>query len=94
VYLEQKELQRNRNKTLSMAEIDKNFGTTGGSLLPTQLEKKPSAAQIQHVHGGSRANPRGGRGRLAPFGTGRGTGGSGRGTVGGRSSTGRGLFDF
>lgn len=88
VYLEQKELQRNRNKTLSMAEIDKNFGTTGGSLLPVQLEKKPSAAQIHHTQGGSRANPRGGRGRIP----GRGT--AGRGVGGGRSSTGRGLFDF
>jgi regulator of nonsense transcripts 2 len=94
VYLEQKELQRNRNKTLSMAEIDKNFGTTGGSLLPTQLEKKPSAAQIQHVHGGSRANPRGGRGRLALFGPGRGSSGSGTSGSGRGSSTGRGLFDF
>ena len=86
VYLEQEKLQRNRNKTLSMADIDKNFGTTGGSLLPEQLDKKPSAAQVQHVYGGSRANPTGGRGRIPgrPI-----SGGRGR----GRSSTsGRGLL--
>lgn len=84
VYLEQEKLQRNRNKTLSMADIDKNFGTTGGSLLPEQLDKKPSAAQVQHVSGGSRANPNGGRGRIPGRSAGRGRGRS--------STSGRGLL--
>jgi hypothetical protein len=45
VYLEQGRLERNRNRPLSMDEIDKNFGTTGGNLHPSQIDKKaPTAA--------------------------------------------------
>lgn len=77
VYLEQDRLQRNRNRPLSMEEIDKNFGTSGGNLHPSQAEKKtppnPSA------QGRGAAGRAGGRGRFTT---------AGRGGRGGRSNSG------
>lgn len=66
VYLEQEKLQVIRNRPLSMEDIDRNFGTSGGNL--KQLEKaKPVAAP--HPSPGAPFR-RGGGGR----GTGRGRG--------------------
>lgn len=80
VYLEQDKLQRNRNKTLSMDTIDKNFGTTRGDLHPSQVAKKPSAAPVAPSGGRGRGVPRGG-------GTARGVGSTaGRGPGRGRGS--------
>ena len=77
VYLEQEKLQVIRNRPLSMAEIDKNFGTTGGNL---RSSDKPRSS-----------HPVPGRGGRAPAGRGgRGKGGRGRG--GRSSSSGRTLF--
>jgi regulator of nonsense transcripts 2 len=66
VYLEQERLQRNRNRPLSMDEIDKNFGTTGGELHPSQTEKKSAPAGRGTGRGGGlppggRLGGRGGR---------------------------------
>jgi regulator of nonsense transcripts 2 len=67
VYLEQEKLTVIRNRPLSMDEIDKNFGTTGGNLLNSSSRR-----------GGSNDAGRGGRG----FAPGRGRGrSSGRGLV-------------
>ena len=94
VYLEQEKLQRNRNKTLSMAEIDKNFGTQGGNLHPSQVDKKPSSAPAGPPAGRGRgtAAARGGAGPGRGAGARGGGGGRGRGGRGGRSSSGRTLF--
>mmetsp|Transcript_4069 Transcript_4069/g.11665 ORF Transcript_4069/g.11665 Transcript_4069/m.11665 type:complete len:1521 (-) Transcript_4069:397-4959(-) len=90
VYLEQEKLQVIRNRPLSMEEIDKNFGTTGGNLV-TAPNKKASPAP------GSQTGGRGGRGYSylgrggGPFGRG---GGNSFGRLGGRGrgrSSGRGL---
>ena len=61
VYLEQEKLQVIRNRPLSMAEIDKNFGTTGGNL---RSSDKPRSSHPAPGRGG-RAPSRGraGRGR-------------------------------
>eukprot|EP00536_Pseudo-nitzschia_multiseries_P006253 jgi/Psemu1/192605/e_gw1.130.109.1 len=89
VYLEQEKLQVIRNRPLSMEEIDKNFGTTGGNLV-TAPNKKASPVP------GSQMGGRGGRGYSVgrgggPFGRG---GGNSFGRLGGRGrgrSSGRGL---
>ena len=98
VYLEQERLQRNRNKTLSMDEIDKNFGTTGGNLHPSQVAKPldrryrggPPAGR------GRAGGARGGDGRGGVVGARSGDGGRGRGSRGGRggrsNASGRTLF--
>jgi len=78
VYLEQEKLQVIRNRPLSMADIDKNFGTSGGNLRteqPTPSTTQPPPANPVRPH--SRPG-RGGRSR-----------GRGR---GGRNSSGRTLF--
>jgi len=54
VYLEPEKLQVIRNRPLSMEEIDRNFGTTGGNLRSTSDKPRP-----QPPAGGGR----GGRGR-------------------------------
>jgi regulator of nonsense transcripts 2 len=65
VYLEQERLQRNRNRPLSMEEIDKNFGTTGGVLHPNQLDKKAPANNQSSGRGGGRGGgPNSSMGRL------------------------------
>lgn len=71
VYLEQERLQINRNKTLSMEEIDKNFGTTGGNLLPDQVKKRPvSAGRSVAGRGGRTTTGRGRGGRSSSSGRG------------------------
>jgi regulator of nonsense transcripts 2 len=71
VYLEQERLQINRNKTLSMEEIDKNFGTTGGNLLPEQIKKKPvTAGRFVAGRGGRATTGRGRGGRSSSSGRG------------------------
>jgi regulator of nonsense transcripts 2 len=85
VYLEQDRLQRNRNKTLSMDTIDKNFGTTRGDLHPSQVSRKPVVAPV----------PATGRGRGTGRGVGSGSGGrggAGRGRSGRSNASGRILF--
>ena len=74
VYLEQGRLERNRNRPLSMDVIDKNFGTSGGNLHPSQVEKKVTTT--------STGGP---RGAVGGRGGGRGLGrGGGRTNIGGR----------
>lgn len=81
VYLEQEKLQFIRNRPLSMEEIDKNFGTTGGNLINPPTKKTSSV-------GGSQSGGRGGRG----YSYGRGAGNYfGRGGGRGRGRSGRGL---
>jgi regulator of nonsense transcripts 2 len=82
VYLEQQKLQVIRNRPLSMEEIDKNFGTTGGNLVNAPSKKTPPV-------GGNQYGGRAGRG----YSFGRGGGNSfGRGGGRGRGrSSGRGL---
>lgn len=98
VYLEQEKLQKNRNRPLSMEVIDKNFGTSGGNLHPSQVEKKPlgTSATPAAAQPGRGVGSGGGGGTSAAAMTGRGTfGGRGRsgGRGGGRSNTGgRALF--
>lgn len=75
VYIEQEKLQRIRNRPLSMEEIDKNFGTSGGNLLTSQADKKAIPNPIQQGRG---ALGRGGRGRVSA---------TGRGGRAGRSNT-------
>ena len=82
VYLEQEKLTVIRNRPLSMDEIDKNFGTTGGNLLNAPSRKGGSSSagnqNPQGGRGGSYNSGRGGRG----FSPGRGRGrSSGRGLV-------------
>jgi regulator of nonsense transcripts 2 len=89
VYLEQEKLQSIRNRPLSMDEIDRNFGTTGGSL---RMNDKPKSGPAGRG-GPSGTDSFGGRGRGGSFG-GRGPGsgrGSGRGRGGRGSSSGRSL---
>lgn len=82
VYLEQDKLQKNRNRPLSMDVIDKNFGTSGGNLHPSLVEKK--STQPAHQPGGRIGSSRGGRGSSTN---------PGRGGRGGRSNAGgRALF--
>jgi regulator of nonsense transcripts 2 len=69
VYLEQEKLQVIRNRPLSMTEIDKNFGTSGGNL----RDKAKSASQP----GRAPSSGRGGRGQ--------GGRGRGRGSASGRT---------
>jgi regulator of nonsense transcripts 2 len=75
VYLEQGKLEVIRNR-LSMEEIDRNFGTSGGNLRP---EKAKSGSSAGRALSSGRGAPPGGRG----YGRGRGRG-SGR-NSGGRS---------
>mmetsp|Transcript_4770 Transcript_4770/g.11310 ORF Transcript_4770/g.11310 Transcript_4770/m.11310 type:complete len:1490 (-) Transcript_4770:1647-6116(-) len=77
VYLEQEKLQVIRNRPLSMDDIDRNFGTTGGNLRQDGKSRGNSA--------GGRGNNTGGRGSGAG---GRGSSG-GRTFTGGRFSAGR-----
>merc|ERR1719491_468600 len=73
VYLEQEKLQVIRNRPLSLEEIDKNFGTTGGNLVNGPSKKAPPAAGNQSGgrfgrgyyfgRGGGNSFGRGGRGR-------------------------------
>ena len=77
VYLEQEKLQVIRNR-LSMDEIDRNFGTSGGNLRPSD-KPKPSALAGKGPLGG-RGPPPGGR-----------VSGRGRGRGAGRNSGGRSL---
>jgi regulator of nonsense transcripts 2 len=84
VYLEQGRLERNRNRPLSMDDIDKNFGTSGGNLHPSQIEKK--ATNTATSSSGQRGNSTGsGRGAFNNYPGGRGLGrGGGRANIGGR----------
>ena len=75
VYLEQSKLQVIRNRPLSMEDIDRNFGTTGGNLRPADKTKNTSV--------GGRGNSVGRGGRT--LGGGRGRGGRGRGNHSGRT---------
>jgi len=77
VYLEQEKLQIIRNRPLSMEDIDRNFGTTGGSLRQPAAENKSR----QTASGSQTAGRRPGRGSS--------TGGRGRGRS---SASGRSLF--
>jgi len=76
VYLEQEKLQVIRNRPLSLEDIDKNFGTTGGSLRqsPTDGRSRPQTpgSQTAGRRPGGRGSNMGGRGR-------------GRSSAGGRS---------
>jgi regulator of nonsense transcripts 2 len=65
VYLDQEKLQVIRNRPLSMEEIDKNFGTTGGNLLNNPNKKTAPPGGNQNGGRGGRGNSfgRGGRGR-------------------------------
>jgi len=65
VYLEQEKLQVIRNRPLSMEEIDKNFGTTGGNLVNAPSKKAVPAGGNQNGGRGGRGYSfgRGGRGR-------------------------------
>jgi regulator of nonsense transcripts 2 len=65
VYLDQEKLQVIRNRPLSMDEIDKNFGTTGGNLLNNPNKKTGPPGGNQNGGRGGRGNSfgRGGRGR-------------------------------
>ncbi len=74
VYLEQEKLQVIRNR-LSMEEIDRNFGTSGGNLRPADKSKPGVAGGRGLVIG--RGPPSGGRG----FGRGRGRNSGGRSLV-------------
>lgn len=88
VYLEQERLQVIRNRPLSMDDIDRNFGTTGGNLLtnPTDKSKQNAPSTVRSnvqpsgVRSGISSGGRGGRG----FSSGRGRG-RGRGNAGGRT---------
>lgn len=77
VYLEQEKLQVIRNKPLSMADIDKNFGTSGGSRQAADSKPKQPPQRGYSGRGNSGRGPArglgGGRGR-GPTGAGRGTG--------------------
>ena len=96
VYLEQEKLQVIRNRPLSMAEIDKNFGTSGGNLRGSD-KSKPGGQQGRgsgpqgHGSQGRGSRPHGhdyqGRGS-GPMGRGAGHRPHGRG--GGRAGRGRG----
>jgi regulator of nonsense transcripts 2 len=68
VYLEQEKLQVIRNRPLSMEEIDKNFGTSGGN---RRSDKSKPGAQPSGGRGAT-APPAGGRGAVAPPSGGRG----------------------
>jgi len=87
VYLEQERLQVIRNRPLSMEDIDRNFGTSGGNLRPNDKSKAN--------HPASTGEGPSSRGRGPPSGATR--GGSGRGYGRGRgrgrsSSSGRTLY--
>lgn len=82
VYLEQEKLTVIRNRPLSMDEIDKNFGTSGGNLQNPPGRRTPGGAQTVGGRAGTYVDGARGRGPV----TGRG-GGRGR----GRASSGRGL---
>ena len=87
VYLEQGRLERNRNRPLSMEDIDKNFGTSGGNLHPSQVDKKPTTTTNTTTStGGQRGNAtNSGRGAFNSYPGGRGLGrGGGRTNIGGR----------
>jgi regulator of nonsense transcripts 2 len=75
VYLEQEKLQIIRNRPLSMEEIDRNFGTTGGSLRQSQgaATRAPQTSADVRSHASRGSHTRGGRGR------------GGRSNVGGRT---------
>jgi regulator of nonsense transcripts 2 len=77
VYLEQEKLQVIRNRPLSMEDIDRNFGTTGGNLRPNSGDPRPRTSPSA---GGGRVGPT----QLGGRGGGRGRG-RGRGNAGGRS---------
>jgi regulator of nonsense transcripts 2 len=79
VYLEQEKLQVIRNRPLSMEDIDRNFGTSGGNLRRERDEAKAKGAS-SGVRGpsGGRSGGRGG-GRFG------GRGGRGRGSNSGRT---------
>lgn len=82
VYLEQEKLQVIRNRPLSMEDIDKNFGTTGGNLRPDQTDR-PRSAQAA---GGRGPSTSGGRTSQSAGRSGRGGGqGRGRGRTSGRT---------
>jgi regulator of nonsense transcripts 2 len=90
VYLDQQKITVIRNRPLSMDEIDKNFGTSGGNL---QNPRGRRAAGGSHGTGGRSGTSTTGHGLTYVAGA-RGHGavagrGSGRGR--GRSSSGRGL---
>jgi regulator of nonsense transcripts 2 len=84
VYLEQEKLTVIRNRPLSMDEIDKNFGTTGGNLVNLPGKKSAVSGAQTAGRGGSYSSGGRGRGYSGGRGTGRGRGrtsGSGRGLV-------------
>ena len=79
VYLEQEKLQVIRNRPLSMEDIDRNFGTTGGNLHPGDKARAGSSGGVS----GSFAGRGGSSGRGVLSGRGRGRGG--RGNASGRT---------
>jgi regulator of nonsense transcripts 2 len=96
VYLEQEKLQVIRNRPLSMDDIDRNFGTSGGNL---SGRTPPPVNPPSSSTGGRGPSPSTGRGSQTTGGRGGGgrgsapSGGRGRGRGRGRSSSsGRGLF--
>jgi regulator of nonsense transcripts 2 len=96
VYLEQEKLQVIRNRPLSMDDIDRNFGTSGGNLRAGKAVANPSTAggRGAPTSAGRGSQTTGGRGSLSSGGRGRGRGqGQGQGRGRGRSnSSGRSLF--
>lgn len=78
VYLEQEKLQVIRNRPLSMEEIDKNFGTSGGNR--RSADKSKQTAQIPGGRGPA-AQSSGGRGILIPQSLSGGRGGVGSSTA-------------
>ena len=85
VYLEQEKLQVIRNRPLSMEEIDRNFGTTGGNL---RMHEKAKPASGSGRSGAGNVGGRGGvssGGRGGPSGGRGGRGGRGRGSASGRT---------
>ena len=78
VYLEQEKLQFIRNRPLTMDDIDRNFGSTGGDSLASK-----AAAVTKPTPGSRRSAPPSMKPRSQP---------SGRGGRGGRGSSGRSLY--
>ena len=75
VYLEQEKLQVIRNRPLSMEDIDRNFGTSGGNLRPNSGERSKASPSTPGRGGPTSSSGRSGRGGR----------GRGRGNASGRS---------
>jgi len=89
VYLEQKKLQVIRNRPLSMEDIDRNFGTTGGNLRREDAKPRGNNSGGRGNSVGGRGSGLGGRGswggRTLTGGRSGGRGGRGRGSHSGRT---------